>query len=93
MPNIPQSFIEKYVKENGIDKIEIEYVQIGVYDFTPALTKNNEIIVHSFKPKIYTKEVVESLCKKAWQVGFNVGSHDDDQPSHLSAEDWIKKNL
>jgi hypothetical protein len=39
------------------------------------------------------KEYTRQLCKDAWQVGFNVGCHDDTLPSYLSADDWVKDNI
>lgn len=41
----------------------------------------------------YSKEQVEQLCRDAWQVGYNVGYHDETSPSGLTADDWVKSNL
>ena len=55
IPQIPQSFIEEYVKQGGIDKVELEHEVIKenvmgsdlIYETHPLIiTPNNEVIVN-----------------------------------------------
>ena len=78
-PQIPQSFIESYVK-NPVDKVELEYEVsedkgYGASRPVPTLKLvNNEVVVVNYvhqrigrgvSGKLYTKEEVEDLCKNA----------------------------
>jgi hypothetical protein len=117
---IPQSFVEEYVKAGGIDEVLLEYDKLIIdektgeqihyfgFEFDDAVDagyvipresitlktdKNNCVIIHPVKPRLYTEEEVESKCRYAWQVGYNVGYNDELSPSGLTADDWIKENL
>jgi hypothetical protein len=77
LPQIPQSFIEEYVKAGGIDDVLLEceldysrrqgigiplYQRIAIDSLYKLKTdQNNCVIVHPIEPKLYTKEEVEEV--------------------------------
>jgi len=95
LPQPSKVFIKKYVEAGGIDEVMVDYIEYSdsqTFHIIPKVNSHNEIIIHPIKDS-YTREEVEELCKNAWQVGYNIGYHDETEPSHLTKENWIKKNL
>jgi hypothetical protein len=75
---IPQSFVEEYSRQGGINEVNLEYLDWCDYDddnptgldkpdWRLKLTPNNEVIIHLIKEKMYSKSEVEIFLKK----GFN----------------------
>jgi len=103
LPQIPQSFLEEYCKQGGIDEVELEYEYVdGLYSkhkttrpLLIKLTTNNEVIVHLIEEKMYTKEEMQ----KCWSEGRNSGitsiNNDryDEDYKIIQFKDWIKENL
>lgn len=100
LPQIPQSFIEEYARQGGIDKVELEYntktlVKPNDVYFEQVctdlkLTSNNEVIIHLIEEKMYTKKDMTTIAKKAMRQGeINEGC------TGLAVEfdEWIKENL
>jgi hypothetical protein len=99
IPQIPQSFIEDYVK-NPVDKVELEYEKCGrlaIRHYEPQDYKlklvNNEVMVVESKPKLYTKEEVEKLCEKAYSDGENEGYINYPMLKGGGQFKWLKENL
>lgn len=80
-PQIPQSFVEEYVKQGGIDEVEVEYTYKGQINNEEAkmnsrhlkLTPNNEVIVHLIennKPELYTLLGNADAQEKLGLLGF-----------------------
>lgn len=70
MPQIPDSFIQKYVKQQGkIEEVEVEYEEHldqthskhGAYVLTLKLSPDNTIFISLLKSKIYTREEVVKI--------------------------------
>ena len=89
VPQIPQSFIEEYCNQGGIDKVDVEYwIVEKEYSITKKreieikVDSNNCIIIHPVEEKMYSKEEV---IKMFWDC--HGGVLDQDQIK------WIKENL
>jgi len=77
----------------SMDNTNIEIPNSG-YDkrtYKLKLTSNNEIIIHPIEEKMYTKEEVEQLCRKAYEDGFYEGGLKDSPCKDPIF--WIKENL
>ena len=92
-PQIPHSFIESYVK-NPVEEVELVYElgdmirkqMFGNIDNSPQkldLTANNEVIIFTPEPKMYSKLEVQELIYKATLI--------DNDEFHFFL--WIKENL
>jgi hypothetical protein len=97
LPKIPQSFIEEYCKQGGIDGVELEYDYKLVGDFKledhksnnvliPKLTPNNEVIIHLIEEKLYSKEEIVELLA-------NFQDSLDYEYPEIKFNNWIKENL
>ena len=53
---------------------------------------NNEVVVASSKPKLYTREEVEELCRDAHHSGVRT-QHPIESYEWDEIEQWIKENL
>jgi hypothetical protein len=70
-----KAFIEKYCKEGGIDKVEVEY-QVFPYKTGDIVSKtyrlkvnsHNEITIHPIKDR-WTREEVEERCREVFELG------------------------
>lgn len=101
LPQIPQSFVEEYAKQGGIDEVELELelkpipkdmpIDYEMLDETHhsnhrlKLTSNNEVIVNLIEEKMYSREEVMELLMTALF-----------EPDHYSVSEamgWIKENL
>ena len=97
IPKPSKAFIEKYCKEGGIDEVEVEY-QVFPYKTGDIVSKtyrlkvnsHNEITIHPIKDS-WSREEVESLCRKAYEDGFYEGGLKDSPCKDPVF--WIKENL
>ena len=100
LPQPSKSFIEKYCKLGGIDKVELECRMLNIDEIrirgggflhtdnsTLELTPNNEVIVHLIKEKMYTREEVESLILRSHIARGKMINLLDEIP------EWIDNNL
>ena len=82
LPQIPQSFIESYVK-NPVEEIELEYEEGNKrpdpshsfdfpdsyqFDWVLKLT-NNEVIISTLEPKLYTEKDMDDTYDKGYKDG------------------------
>jgi hypothetical protein len=103
LPQIPQSFIEEYCKQGGIDEVELEVglpqsikdellsgrlAEADKNDFILQLQINNEVITHLIEEKMYTIKEVEN----AYDTGYYNASSGGNGIS-FTFTDWIKENL
>lgn len=97
LPQIPQSFIEEYVKAGGIDEVYLEYEKINInnslepyarYDYEIKTDQNNCVIIHSIEPKFYTLEELTNAFNSAREFNSKDGVVDihiiADLPKDLS---------
>ena len=105
LPGIPESFIKKYVEENGeIDEILVEFDWVNrkrrqlkeLRDYLPKTRKDNTIRI--LPAKTYTHEEVEKLCKRAYDFGFEGGVHENTemyskQHDSNSIREWLAKHV
>ncbi len=104
LPGIPESFLKKYVEENGkIDEILVEFKGYkhlhGPDDytliFTPKTREDNTIKIMS--SKTYTRGEAIVLVKKAFAEGFGSSSEGHNGECHHEEEElpdeWIEENL
>ena len=106
IPQLSQDFIKEYCKRGGVDEIDVEYFQhyqylgsknigqrtrIGNYSQTPETW----LRVSFIEEKLYTKEEVEVLCRKAYKAGHKeclakwrhcegIGEEVEDYDSYIS---------
>ena len=116
---ISQQFVEEYVKAGGIDEVYLEcetnYINWKHDDLIEALIdtleikidQNNCVITHPVEPKLYTKEEVETLIKRAFSdfrqknksVQYVVGGGNPNfngKKRNYKVKDvytWLKENL
>lgn len=86
LPQPCEEFIKEYVEKYNKNNV-IKELCINLEDFSTI--KANVPICKKF----WSREEVESLLKKALQVGFNEGSNDEISPSYLNWDEWIEENL
>lgn len=94
IPNIPQSFIEAYIKSKGTIKevqIEIDIDEINELssgntpsEYLVKTREDNTVIIH--QSKTYTREEVTTLCRMAHARGLDSGEN-------FNIEEWITNNL
>lgn len=95
LPQIPDWFINNYCANNGIDEVEVNYETFIFYDDEQIITflevdSQNEVVLNEIEEKLYTREEVINLCRRAysegncWGKGYN---------NALSKSQWIKENL
>ena len=99
VPQIPQDFIEKYCKKNGIGEVLVEFDekwQDTVYDqpdiylgSTIKTDSNNIITTHSIQSSWNREEVIHLLKR------ITVAANMDDEKDFTfeKADKWIKENL
>jgi hypothetical protein len=82
LPQIPQSFIEEYCKQGGIDKVELEYEENvvdskfnvhsneneNIIKSELKLTPNNEVIVCLIEKKIFTHDDITHALAYGYQA-------------------------
>lgn len=95
IPQIPESFIQAYVKANGeIKEVMIELTEDfpGLMDPSPIikLRPNNTVIIH--QSKLYTRDEVIKLLGDCWNESSKVA-----QKYNMGTEGifirWIEENL
>lgn len=98
LPQIPQQFIEYFVEQynqgNVIDKAMVEYEELFNYEISYEVPfeiklktkKNNNINIKPIKEKLYSREDVVDLCKKAFQYGNSL-------KFDVDFDKWVKENL
>lgn len=97
---IPLSFVEAYVKEQGINKVNLEYNDPVCKCNTGLKFKvrsDNSVIIHSVKQKTYTKEEhITNLIKyRVDYEQFKKDSHysPNGKEIELWSNNWIEQNL
>lgn len=97
LPQLPESFIQAYIKAYNegkpITEVDLEMEKVfGVLtpDFTDEIKtrSDNTVIVH--QSKMYSRDEVISLLNKCWYDSAALGGSDNDC---MSIENWIKENL
>lgn len=106
LPQIPQSFIEEYARQGGIDEVELELelkpipkdmpIDYEMLDETHhsnhrlKLTSNNEVIVNLIEEKMYSKEILISMLKRVFIEGGKCARNFE---YDFDIDEWIKENL
>lgn len=91
LPIIPQSFVEKYVAEQGkIKEVMIEMDNLDIVDFVKT-RKDGTVIVHKVKDS-WTREEVSNLIKTA-VMACQVSSKLSIRPFRITCDEWIEQNL
>lgn len=99
LPKPSEAFLKKYCDLGGIDKVEIEYIEIleqddvQMYEFRTGkyeikVDSHNTITIHQIKNN-WTKEEVESLLKRAFGYAISFGMSRDTEQTNK----WIKNNI
>lgn len=104
---IPQQFIEEYVKAGGIDEVLLEYetnyinwkhddkIEALIDTLELKTDQNNCVIIHPIEPKFYTKEEVNRIAFAAFHQGFK----DSESEAYCGADvkrnfnKWSSKNI
>jgi len=93
LPQIPQSFIEAYVKAEGkIDKVMVEYVvHVMALDTMEEslhlkLREDNTVKIHKIEEKTFTKDELASAIERfSWDKTQGVDIE--------TVQEWIEENL
>ena len=96
LPQPSQSFIKEYIEAGGIEWVDVEYeyftnATLSILDkiLQPKVNSNNEIIIHPIEEKMYSKDEVATLIRRAF-AGVE-GKYEIIEP--LKVNKWIKENL
>jgi hypothetical protein len=91
-PQPSQAFIEAYCKQGGIDEALVEY-ELNQKRINPPmqlkLNPDNTIIIHPVEEKMYSREEVIAIAKKAADWGYN---NPLDNEGEIT-DKWIEENL
>lgn len=100
IPQIPQQFIEEYVKAGGIEKVlvELEVDTYGIKEVTlkPLLNQDNTVNIQLIEDKVYTRQEVVELCMLAhdngWKANTTYTTEHGQNPKY-TITNWINENL
>lgn len=93
IPQIPQSFIEAYVKANGdIKEVNIEMTDNSYsVDYIIKTRPDNTVIINP--TKTYTRQEVEYLLIKCFAAGCDMQRRSYSKMEYINFDQWLEENF